>query len=199
MDPRFGPLPRARRARAARHAVPRKDGGARHRAVDFIGIVFCMMFGTAALPPHPDAYPNTTPSCTGARVGVLVAVLHLPAVLHRALPGGAANTTCTRPGSAQLRIAAGLGAAWSKVDPVLLNITDINRDGIVRGRSGDRRRPDVLATPRIAGLPYLVSACGRGRPGGGALDRRWSSDHRHALSHDLYYKMIDPHASTTSG
>ena len=49
-------------------------------------------------------------------------------------------------------------AQWSLVDPTLLNITDVNRDGIVQLAEivigGDLI---VLATPEIAGLPYVVS------------------------------------------
>ena len=49
-------------------------------------------------------------------------------------------------------------AAWRLVDPSLLTITDLNFDGIVQlaeiAIGGDII---VLATPEIAGLPYVVS------------------------------------------
>jgi len=90
-------------------------------------------------------------------------------------------------------------AAWAKVDPGLLNITDINGDGIVQLAEivigGDLI---VLATPEIAGLPYVVS----GLVAAGGLAAALSTADgllltiANALSHDLYYKMIDPHAST---
>ena len=57
----------------------------------------------------------------------------------------------------------------------------------------------VLATPEIAGLPYVVS----GLVAAGGLAAALSTADgllltiANALSHDLYYKMIDPHASTT--
>jgi cation/acetate symporter len=90
-------------------------------------------------------------------------------------------------------------AAWQKVDPTLMNITDINRDGIVQLAEivigGDIV---VLATPEIAGLPYVIS----GLVAAGGLAAALSTADgllltiANALSHDLYYKMIDPHAST---
>ena len=81
----------------------------------------------------------------------------------------------------------------------MLNITDINRDGIVQLAEivigGDLI---VLATPEIAGLPYVVS----GLVAAGGLAAALSTADgllltiSNALSHDLYYKMIDPSAST---
>ena len=56
----------------------------------------------------------------------------------------------------------------------------------------------VLATPEIAGLPYVVS----GLVAAGGLAAALSTADgllltiSNALSHDLYYKMIDPTAST---
>jgi cation/acetate symporter len=78
-------------------------------------------------------------------------------------------------------------------------VTDINRDGIVQlaeiSIGGDIV---VLATPEIAGLPYVIS----GLVAAGGLAAALSTADgllltiANALSHDLYYKMIDPHAST---
>jgi cation/acetate symporter len=56
----------------------------------------------------------------------------------------------------------------------------------------------VLATPEIGGLPYVVS----GMVAAGGLAAALSTADgllltiANALSHDLYYKMIDPNAST---
>ena len=51
-----------------------------------------------------------------------------------------------------------MGGGLAKVDPTLLTITDLNFDGIVQLAEivigGDII---VLATPEIAGLPYVVS------------------------------------------
>jgi cation/acetate symporter len=57
----------------------------------------------------------------------------------------------------------------------------------------------VLATPEIAGLPYVIS----GLVAAGGLAAALSTADgllltiANALSHDVYYKMIDPNASTT--
>jgi len=90
-------------------------------------------------------------------------------------------------------------AAWNKVDPTLLSIVDINKDGILQlnemSIGGDIV---VLATPEIGGLPYVVS----GLVAAGGLAAALSTADgllltiANALSHDLYYKMIDPNAST---
>ena len=91
-------------------------------------------------------------------------------------------------------------AAWRVVDPALLTITDLNMDGIVQLAEivlgGDII---VLATPEIAGLPYVVS----GLVAAGGLAAALSTADgllltiANALSHDVYYKMIDPNASTS--
>ena len=151
------PIRRARmRSRSRARTKQARDIARRN----FLGIVFCMMFGTAAL-PHILMRYYTTPSVqAGAQLGVLVAVLHLPAVLHRALPRGARQVrrllaTWWEAGSRSLPAWA---AAWRLVDPTLLTITDLNFDGIVQlaeiAIGGDII---VLATPEIAGLPYVVS------------------------------------------
>jgi cation/acetate symporter len=89
--------------------------------------------------------------------------------------------------------------AWSKVDPNLLSVVDVNHDNILQlnelSIDGDII---VLATPEIGGLPYVVS----GLVAAGGLAAALSTADgllltiASALSHDLYYKMIDPNAST---
>ena len=195
---------------AARAAPPRphaeafvgKDEAARNTArLNFIGIVFCMMFGTAAL-PHILMRYYTTPSVQQARVSVFwslffIFLLYFTAPCLAVLAKFDMYTNLVGSSFASLPAWA---AAWAKVDPGLLNITDINKDGIVQWAEvvigGDLI---VLATPEIAGLPYVVS----GLVAAGGLAAALSTADgllltiANALSHDLYYKMIDPHASTT--
>ena len=195
---------------AARSAGPRphaepfvgKDEKARDTArLNFIGIVFCMMFGTAAL-PHILMRYYTTPSVQQARVSVFwslffIFLLYFTAPCLAVLAKYDMYTNLVGSSFASLPAWA---AAWAKVDPALLNITDINRDGIVQLAEvvigGDLI---VLATPEIAGLPYVVS----GLVAAGGLAAALSTADgllltiANALSHDLYYKMIDPNASTT--
>jgi cation/acetate symporter len=79
-------------------------------------------------------------------------------------------------------------------------VADINKDGIFQ--LGEMRISGdiiVLATPEIGGLPYVVS----GMVAAGGLAAALSTADgllltiANALSHDLYYKMIDPNAPTS--
>ena len=194
---------RARRAAAAPcRGLPRQGRG---RA----GYLAPQLPGAGVLPDgrhrraaaHPDALLHDAVGEGGAPVGVLVAVLHLPAVLHRAGAGGAGQVR-----RLQLSWSAAISpnlpqwvASWAKVDPSLLSIIDVNRDGIVQlaeiAIGGDII---VLATPEIAGLPYVIS----GLVAAGGLAAALSTADgllltiANALSHDFYYKMLDPNAST---
>jgi cation/acetate symporter len=195
---------------AARHSVPLrphadpypgKDEKARDLArLNFLGIVFCMMFGTAAL-PHILMRYYTTPSVRDARQSVFwslffIFLLYFTAPCLAVLAKYDVYTNLVGSSFASL---PGWAAAWAQVDPTLLNITDINKDGIVQLAEivigGDLI---VLATPEIAGLPYVVS----GLVAAGGLAAALSTADgllltiANALSHDLYYKMIDPQAST---
>ena len=186
------------------HATPfpGKDEAAQSVARwNFIGIVFCMMFGTAAL-PHILMRYYTTPSVQEARVSVFWSLFFI-FLLYFTAPCLAVlakyDMFSNLVGSSFATLPA-WAAAWAKVDPTLLNITDINGDGIVQWAEvvigGDLI---VLATPEIAGLPYVVS----GLVAAGGLAAALSTADgllltiANALSHDLYYKMIDPNSSTT--
>ncbi len=197
------------RGLAARAAPPRPHAdpypGATEAARDtarlnFIGIVFCMMFGTAAL-PHILMRYYTTPSVQQARQSVFwslffIFLLYFTAPCLAVLAKYDVYTNLVGSSFAALPAWA---SEWAKVDPTLLNITDWNRDGIVQLAEiligGDLI---VLATPEIAGLPYVVS----GLVAAGGLAAALSTADgllltiSNALSHDLYYKMIDPSAST---
>ena len=88
-------------------------------------------------------------------------------------------------------------AAWGKVG--LVSIEDINHDGILQ-LAELSLNPDVivLATPEIAGLPYVIS----GLVAAGALAAALSTADgllltiASALSHDVYYKVFRPNATT---
>jgi cation/acetate symporter len=78
-------------------------------------------------------------------------------------------------------------------------VVDINKDGILQlGEIKIGGDIIVLATPEIGGLPYVVS----GMVAAGGLAAALSTADgllltiANALSHDLYYKMIDPNAPT---
>ncbi len=186
------------------HATPfqGKDEAASDKARrNFLGIVFCMMIGTAAL-PHILMRYYTTPSVRQARQSVFWSLFFI-FLLYFTAPALAVlakyDVYHFLVGSSFASLPA-WAANWAAVDPTLLSITDINGDGIVQLAEivlgGDII---VLATPEIAGLPYVVS----GLVAAGGLAAALSTADgllltiANALSHDLYYKMIDPQASTS--
>src|SRR6187455_251987 len=186
------------------HATPfpGKDEAAQNIARNnFLGIVFCMMFGTAAL-PHILMRYYTTPSVRQARQSVFWSLFFI-FLLYFTAPSLAVlakyDVYHFLVGSTFADLPA-WAANWSKVDPSLLSITDVNKDGIVQlAEIVLGTDIIVLATPEIAGLPYVVS----GLVAAGGLAAALSTADgllltiANALSHDLYYKMIDPTASTS--
>jgi cation/acetate symporter len=182
-------------------AFPGADGKARDiNRRNFLALIFCLMVGTAAL-PHILMRYYTTPSVREARESVTWSLFFI-FLLYFTAPALAVlvkyDVYTLLVGSEFAKLPAWV-AAWQRVDPTLLNITDINRDGIVQlAEIVIGADIVVLATPEIAGLPYVVS----GLVAAGGLAAALSTADgllltiANALSHDLYYKMIDPHAST---
>ena len=167
---------------------------------NFLGIVFCMMIGTAALPHILTRY-YTTPSVRQARQSVFWSLFFI-FLLYFTAPALAVlakyDVYHFLVGSSFAALPA-WAATWAAVDPTLLSITDFNGDGIVQlAEIVLGTDIIVLATPEIAGLPYVIS----GLVAAGGLAAALSTADgllltiANALSHDLYYKMIDPHAST---
>jgi len=168
---------------------------------NFIALVFCLMVGTAAL-PHILMRSYTTPSVRQARESVVWSLFFI-SLLYVTAPALAVlvkfevfNSLVGLPFD---QLPAWI-ASWSKVDPALISVVDINHDGILQ-LSEIRIGSDlvVLATPEIAGLPYVVS----GMVAAGGLAAALSTADgllltiSNALSHDVYYKMLDPEASST--
>jgi cation/acetate symporter len=196
---------KGRSAPPLRHAeaFPGKDDKARDIArKNFLALIFCLMVGTAAL-PHILMRYYTTPSVKEARSSVFWSLFFI-FLLYFTAPALAVlakfDVYTTLVGSQFSALPAWV-ASWSKVDPSLLSIVDVNKDGIVQLAEitigGDII---VLATPEIAGLPYVIS----GLVAAGGLAAALSTADgllltiANALSHDLYYKMINPNASTST-
>ena len=169
---------------------------------NFIALVFCLMLGTAAL-PHILVRCYTTPSVRQARKSVtwslfFIFLLYFTAPALAVLVKYEIFTVLVGTRFDQLPSWVG---AWSRVDPSLLSVADINRDNILQLNEmtigGDII---VLLTPELAGLPYVIS----GLVAAGGLAAALSTADgllltiANALGHDLYYKMIDPNASTVS-
>jgi cation/acetate symporter len=171
----------------------------------FFTLCLCMMAGTASL-PHILMRYFTTPSVRAARKSVgwslfFIFLLYFTApclatltklqLLDPNLP----TAIIGKPFAAVADLA--WIKNWSAVG--MLKISDSNHDGILQ-LNEFFMRPDivVLATPEMAGLPYVIS----GLVAAGGLAAAMSTADglllaiANALSHDLYYKMIDPNADS---
>ena len=196
---------KGRAAAPIRHgeAFAAKDEKARDIArKNFLALIFCLMVGTAAL-PHILMRYYTTPSVKEARDSVFWSLFFI-FLLYFTAPALAVlvkfDIYTVLVGSEFAKLPAWV-SAWAKVDPGLLSVVDVNKDGIVQlaeiAIGGDIV---VLATPEIAGLPYVIS----GLVAAGGLAAALSTADgllltiANALSHDLYYKMINPNASTAT-
>ena len=169
---------------------------------NFLALVFCLMLGTAAL-PHILVRYNTTTSVQQARASVFWTLFFIM-LLYITIPALAVlvklDLYTTLVGSDFSHL-PGWVSYWADIDRInpLVNITDINHDGVVQlseiAIDGDIL---VLATPEIAGLPYVIS----GLVAAGGLAAALSTADgllltiSNALSHDVYYRTVDRAAST---
>ncbi len=167
---------------------------------NFLALVFCLMVGTAAL-PHILMRYYTTPSVKQARESVTWSLFFI-FLLYFTAPALAVLVKFE-----VFHMVVGMPfdqlpqwvAAWNSVDPLLMSAVDINKDNILQlnelSMGGD---VIVLAAAEIGGLPYVIS----GLVAAGGLAAALSTADgllltiSNALSHDLYYKMINPNAST---
>jgi cation/acetate symporter len=167
---------------------------------NFLALIFCLMVGTAAL-PHILMRYYTTPSVREARNSVTWSLFFI-FLLYFTAPALAVLVKYEmfhHVVGASFSSLPGWIGAWNSVDPSLLSVVDINKDGILQlGEIKIGGDIIVLATPAIGGLPYVIS----GMVAAGGLAAALSTADgllltiANALSHDLYYKMIDPNAST---
>jgi cation/acetate symporter len=168
---------------------------------NFLALVLCLMVGTAAL-PHILMRFYTTTSVKEARQSVFWSLLFI-SLLYITAPALAVlakyDVYTLLVGSSFSELPSWV-SAWASVDKTLMSVTDINHDGIVQLAEvtigGDLI---VLATPEIAGLPYVVTAL---VAAGGLAAALSTADGlmltiSNSLSHDVYYKMIDPKAPTS--
>jgi cation/acetate symporter len=167
--------------------------------LNFILLIFCLMFGTASLPHILTRYYTTT-SVSAARYSVFW-TLFFVAIFYISVPALAAMVKLEL-----FKNLVGISFAdlpnwvlqWRKLEPPVLSITDINGDGFVQWAELVIS-PDmiILAAPEIAGLPYVIS----GLVAAGALAAALSTADgllltiANAISHDVYYHMIDKKAS----
>jgi cation/acetate symporter len=202
---------------AVGHATPFVHGG--YNSLNFFLLILCLMVGTASL-PHVLMRYFTTPSVREARVSVAWSLLFI-FLLYFTAPAYAAFAKWTMldlvasgltpenigekaawmfrwaaADNALVQIcgkaavdAAAVAAACAEKGVTALAFADINLNADMI----------VLATPEMAGMPYVIS----GLVAAGGLAAALSTADglllaiANALSHDIYYKMIDQNAPTS--
>ncbi|MEM8688434.1 MAG: sodium:solute symporter family protein [Pseudomonadota bacterium] len=181
-----------------------EPGGA-FAAWKFFALALCMMTGTASL-PHILMRYFTTPSVRDARRSVGWSLFFI-FLLYFTAPALATLTKLQLldPNLATSVIGKSIAEVnnlewiknWTNVG--MLKVSDGNGDGILQINEFFMRSGIVvLATPEIAGLPYVISGL---VAAGGMAAAMSTADGlllaiANALSHDLYYKIIDPKADT---
>ncbi len=174
------------------------DAGRDTARINFIALTICLMVGTAAL-PHILMRFYTTPSVREARQSVFWSLLFI-SLLYFTAPAYAVFAkyeVYENVIGAPINELPAWITSWAKVG--LVAVEDINGDGILQ-LAELWLNPDVilLATPEIAGLPYVVA----GLVAAGGLAAALSTADgllltiANALSHDVYYQMIDSKASS---
>jgi cation/acetate symporter len=178
---------------------------------NFWALVLCLMVGTASL-PHILMRYFTTPNVRQARQSVGWSIFFI-FLLYFTAPAYAAFAKLELYQNVIGQPISALPSwvhSWSQVGG-LLTIVDQNKDGIVELTKyaiagpvldlGDIKIHQdiiVLSMPEVAGLPYVIS----GLVAAGGLAAALSTADglllaiANALSHDIYYKLLDPKAST---
>ncbi|HEY7383440.1 MAG TPA: sodium:solute symporter family protein [Beijerinckiaceae bacterium] len=182
--------------------------------LNYFGIIFCMMVGTASL-PHILMRYFTTPSVREARQSVAWSLFFI-FLLYFSAPAYAAFSKLevyTNIIGRDLENIRPWMFTWGELG--LIQVCGKNAGSVqavieackaIAGHPGVVRLQDfaintdviVLSTPEIAGLPYVIS----GLVAAGGLAAALSTADglllaiANALSHDVYYKMLDPNAPT---
>ena len=169
----------------------------------FISLAICMMVGTASL-PHILMRYFTTPNVTSARRSVAWSLFFI-FLLYFSAPMLATLSKIMLIDPNQPTSIIGkpidqvMAIEWVKnwISVKQAFIADFNKDGILQLNEWFMRGDVVvLATPEVAGLPYVVSGL---VAAGGMAAAMSTADGlilamANALSHDVYYKMVDPKA-----
>ncbi len=186
----------------------------RYSPANYFWLIFCLMVGTASL-PHVLMRYFTTPSVKEARQSVAWSLLFI-FILYFTAPAYAAFSKLEVYSTLIGKNLADLPQwvyNWGKLG--LINICGkaaasaaavAESCKAVAGHAGVLRLQDfsintdvvVISTPEIAGLPYVIT----GLVAAGGLAAALSTADglllalANALSHDIYYKMINPNAPT---
>jgi cation/acetate symporter len=175
--------------------------------LNWFALCFCMMVGTAGL-PHILMRYYTTPSVKQARDSVGWSLFFI-FLLYFTAPAYAAFSKWTvlrEVVGRKITELPGWVSRWGdtilgekKNALGLFDIVDKNGDGVLQLGDFVIKSTDfvVLATPEIAGLPFVVTGLVMA---GGLAAALSTADGllltiSNALSHDLYYKILNPQAS----
>ncbi len=127
--------------------------------INFLALVFCLMLGTAGLPHLLTRY-YTLPSEAEARSSVAWSLFFI-ALLYISAPALAVlvkfEILQNLVGSS-FEDLPGWIAQWARLDPGLIDVSDVNGDRIVQ--LGEIRMGAdlvMLATPELGGMPFVVS------------------------------------------
>jgi cation/acetate symporter len=165
---------------------------------NFLALTFCLMVGTAGLPHILTRY-YTTPSVRQARTSVawslfFIFLLYFTAPAYAAFARFAIYAKLVGTQIAELPRWVTL---WKPAG--LFDVIDKNKDGVIQWADFVVKSTDfvVLATPEIAGLPFVITGLVMA---GGLAAALSTADGllltiANAISHDLYYNVIDPSAS----
>jgi cation/acetate symporter len=191
-----------------------------YHELNFFLLILCLMVGTASL-PHVLMRYFTTPSVRDARASVAWSLLFI-FILYFTAPAYAAfakwNMLELIAGGLtvdNIGEKAGWMLNWAKADGTLVQICGKSAADMAavaaacteKGITGALAFKDislnadmiVLATPEMAGMPYVIS----GLVAAGGLAAALSTADglllaiANALSHDVYYRMIDQNAPTS--
>jgi cation/acetate symporter len=167
---------------------------------NFLALTFCLMVGTAGLPHILTRY-YTTPSVKQARTSVAWSLFFI-FLLYFTAPAYAAFArfaVFTRLVGSKVSELPGWVTFWQPAG--LFTVVDKNGDGIVQWADFVVRSTDfvVLSMPEVAGLPFVITGLVMA---GGLAAALSTADGllltiANAISHDLYYNVIDRHASLT--
>ena len=193
-------VPKGLKSISVSHAGVTEGGMA---AWKFISLAICMMVGTASL-PHILMRYFTTPSVKSARRSVAWSLFFI-FLLYFSAP---ALATLAKISILDPNLATGIigksiadvqSIGWVKewIAVKQAYIADFNGDGILQLNEWFMRGDViVLATPEMGGLPYVISGL---VAAGGMAAAMSTADGlilaiSNALSHDVYYKIVDPKA-----
>ena len=187
--------------------------------LNFFALIVCLMIGTASL-PHVLMRYFTTPSVREARKSVAWSLLFI-FILYFTAPAYAAFAKFEIYNNVLGKDVSTLAAVQSLPDWVFIygKLGLLKLCGVTNFATPDElfaacqagaqsmltlskfsidSNALVIATPEIAGLPYVIA----GLVAAGGLAAALSTADglllaiANALSHDIYYRMIDPRAST---